>query len=112
MVARGGSPDVVLCPDVAPCMDSRFDCGDLLQRSVIHYEGELKASSAIICTHSGRKRPELLRVYLAALPKIEAPALSPLRPGLLYWPPQLAASSVPSTDPPEEKNERGRDPAE
>jgi hypothetical protein len=30
-------------------------------------------------------------VYLAALPKIEAPALSPLRPGLLYWPPQLAA---------------------
>ena len=76
-------------------------------------------------------------MYLAALPKIEAPALSPLRPGLLYWPPQLAAllaafivaagvnpsysfliqraackatsvggSSVPSTNPPEEKNER------
>ncbi len=82
-------------------------------------------------------------MYLAALPKIEAPALSPLRPGLLYWPPQLAAllaafivaagvnpsysfliqraackatsvggSSVPSTNPPEEKNERGRNPAE
>ena len=35
----------------------------------------------------------MLRVYLAALPKIEAPALSPFRfrPGLLYWPPQLAA---------------------
>jgi hypothetical protein len=32
--------------------------------------------------------------------------------GLLYWPPQLAASSVPSTDPPEEKNERGRNSAE
>jgi hypothetical protein len=30
-------------------------------------------------------------VYLAALPKIEAPALFPFRPGLLYWPPQLAA---------------------
>src|SRR4029453_10873622 len=44
----GGSPDVVLCPDVAPCMDSRFDCGDLLQRSVIHYGAERKASSAII----------------------------------------------------------------
>jgi hypothetical protein len=27
-------------------------------------------------------------------------------------PPQLAASSVPSTNPPEEKNERGRNPAE
>jgi hypothetical protein len=39
---------VVLCPDVAPCMDSRFDCRDLLQRSVIHYEAEGKASSAII----------------------------------------------------------------
>jgi hypothetical protein len=35
-------------------------------------------------------------VYLAALPKIEAPALSPLRPGLLYWPPQLAASDLPA----------------
>ena len=39
---------MVLCPDVAPCMDSRFDCRDLLQRSVIHYEAERKASSAII----------------------------------------------------------------
>ena len=39
---------MVLCPDVAPCMDSRFDCGDLLQRSVIHYGAERKASSAII----------------------------------------------------------------
>ena len=40
--------NVVLYPDVAPCMDSRFDCRDLLQRSVIHYEAERKASSAII----------------------------------------------------------------
>jgi hypothetical protein len=39
---------VVLCPDVAPCMDSRLDCRDLLQRSVIHYESEREASSAII----------------------------------------------------------------
>ena len=31
-----------------PVMDSRFDCRDLLQRSVIHYEAERKASSAII----------------------------------------------------------------
>ena len=29
-------------------MDSRFDCRDLLQRSVIYYEAERKASSAII----------------------------------------------------------------
>lgn len=38
----------------------------------------------------------MLRVYLAALPKIEAPALSPFRfrPGLLYWPAQLAAGRL------------------
>jgi hypothetical protein len=41
---------VVLCPDVAPYSDSRFDCRDLLQRSVIHYGAERKASSAIIST--------------------------------------------------------------
>jgi hypothetical protein len=46
---------VVLCPDVAPYIDSRFDCCDLLQRSVIHYGAERKASSAIISIpHSGR----------------------------------------------------------
>ena len=39
---------MVLCPDVASCMDSRFDCRDLLQRSVIYYGAERKASSAII----------------------------------------------------------------
>lgn len=39
---------MVLYPDVAPCIDSRFDCRDLLQRGVIHYEAERKASSAII----------------------------------------------------------------
>ena len=87
-----------LCPDVAPFIDSRFDCCDLLQRSVIHYGAERKASSAIISTpHSERNdRNGMLRVYLAALPKIEAPALSPFRfrPGLLYRPPQLAALSA------------------
>ena len=41
---------MVLCPDVAPCMDRRFDCRDLLQRSVIRYAAERKASSAIIST--------------------------------------------------------------
>ena len=41
---------MVLCPDVAPYSDSRFDCRDLLQRSVIHYGAERKASSAIIST--------------------------------------------------------------
>ena len=72
---------MVLCPDVAPFIDSRFDCCDLLQRSVIHYGAERKASSAIISTpHSERNdRNGMLRVYLAALPKIEAPALSPFR---------------------------------
>jgi hypothetical protein len=75
---------VVLCPDMAPFVDHRFDCRDLLQRGVIHYESERKASSAIIFAPI---HPELSRVYLAALPKIEAPALSPLRSGLLYWTP-------------------------
>jgi hypothetical protein len=35
---------VVLSPDVAPSIDSRFDYSDLLQRSVIHY-GTAKASA-------------------------------------------------------------------
>jgi hypothetical protein len=54
---------VVLCPDVAPFIGSRFDCCDLLQRSGIHYGAERKASSAIISTpHSGRndRPPELV----------------------------------------------------
>jgi hypothetical protein len=38
---------VVLCPDVVPFVDHRFDCRDLLQRSVIHY-GTAKAS-AVTC---------------------------------------------------------------
>src|SRR5512132_590216 len=38
----------ILCPDMAPFVDHRFDCRDLLQRGVIHYESERKASSAII----------------------------------------------------------------
>ena len=80
---------MVLCPDVAPCIYSRFDCCDLLQRNVIHFRAERKASSAIISiSHSGRNdRNGMLRVYFAALPKIEAPAclLSDFRPELLYW---------------------------
>jgi hypothetical protein len=45
---------VVLCPDVVPSIDSRFDCSDLLQRSVIHY-GTAKASAVtyeIVSIHS------------------------------------------------------------
>jgi hypothetical protein len=42
----GGSPDVVLYPDVAAFADNRFDCCHLLQRSVIHY-GACKASATI-----------------------------------------------------------------
>jgi hypothetical protein len=34
--------------DGASFVDHRFDCRDLLQRGVIHYEAERKASSAII----------------------------------------------------------------
>jgi hypothetical protein len=72
---------VVLCPDVVPYIDSRFDCCDLLQRSVIHYGAERKASSAIISIpHSGRNdRNAMLRVYLAALSKVEGPDLFPFR---------------------------------
>jgi len=43
-LTSGGSPDVVLCPNVAPSIDGRFDCSDLLQRSVIHC-GTAKASA-------------------------------------------------------------------
>ena len=68
---------MVLCPDVASCMDSRFDCRDLLQRSVIHYGAERKASSAIISASiQGVTTGTVASVYLAALPKIEAPAHS------------------------------------
>jgi hypothetical protein len=87
---------VVLCPDVASYIDSRFDCCDLLQRSVIHYGAERKASSAIVSTpHSGYND----RSLSAALPKIEAPALSPFRGrafyiGRLSWRPSLAAFIV------------------
>ena len=62
---------MVLCTDVAPVIDNSFDCCDLLQRSVIHYGAERKASSAIISTpHSGRnERNGMVRVHLATLPK-------------------------------------------
>jgi hypothetical protein len=41
-----------------------------------------------------------------------ASAASGLGRAMKIRPPQLATWSVPSTNPPEEKNERGRDPAE
>ena len=79
-----------------PYIDSRFDCW--VQRSVIHYGAERKASSAIISIpHSGRNdRNGMLRVYLTALPKIEAPALFPFRfrPELLYRPLQRSVQSL------------------
>ena len=37
---------MVLCPDVAPVVDRRFVCCDLLQRSVIHH-GAHRASTTI-----------------------------------------------------------------
>jgi hypothetical protein len=46
---------VVLCPDVAPSIDSRFDCSDLLQRSVIHY-GTAKASAVTWAPRTFRAR--------------------------------------------------------
>jgi hypothetical protein len=38
---------VALYPDVAPFADNRFDCGHLLQRSVIHH-GTGKATATIV----------------------------------------------------------------
>jgi hypothetical protein len=43
---------VVLCPDVVPFVDHRFDCRDLLQRSVIHY-GTAKASAVTCAPRAG-----------------------------------------------------------
>ncbi len=81
---------MVLCPDVAPCMDSRFDCRDLLQRSVIHYEAERKASSAIISAPIQGVTTGTVVASVSRGPS-EDRSSGPLRPGLLYWPPQLAA---------------------
>ena len=39
---------MVSCPDVAPYSDSRFDCRYLLQRSVILYGADRRASSAVV----------------------------------------------------------------
>jgi hypothetical protein len=84
-----------------PYIDSRFDCW--VQRSVIYYGAERKASSAIISIpHSGRNDWNgMLRVYLTALPKIEAPALFPFRfrPELLYCPPLLVVAATASESP-------------
>ncbi len=104
---------MVLCPDVAPCMDSRFDCRDLLQRSVIHYEAERKASSAIISAPiQGVTTGTVASVSRGPSEDRGSGLVSTQGRGFYIGPHQLAASSVPSTDPPEEKNERGRNPAE
>jgi hypothetical protein len=51
---RGRSSDVVLCPDVVPFVDHRFDCCDLPQRGLIHH-GAGKASPVIRpCTFRAR----------------------------------------------------------
>ena len=54
---------MVLCPDVVPIADHRFDCCDLLQRSVIHHGAECKTSSAIVYTPWYRDRNDMLRVH-------------------------------------------------
>ena len=87
---------MVPCPDVVSCIDSRFDCRNLLQRSVIHHGAEREASSAVISTpiQGVTTGTVCCEGNLAALPKIEAPALSPLRPGLLYWTPSVGGFIV------------------
>jgi hypothetical protein len=58
---------VVLCPDVAPYVDSRFDCRDLLQRSVIHY-GTAKASAVTCAPRAGQSlRRHARRAQSAAI---------------------------------------------
>jgi hypothetical protein len=52
---------VVLCPDVVPFVDHRFDCRNLLQRSVIHY-GTAKASAVTCAPRVGQS----LRRHAAA----------------------------------------------
>jgi hypothetical protein len=77
---------VALCPNVVPYSGSCFDCCDLLQRSVIHYAAERKTSSAMIfCRPLNNDRNGMLPVYLAAAPKIEAPAWSPSDSGRGFY---------------------------
>jgi hypothetical protein len=90
---REGSPDVVLYPDVAPCMDGRFDCRDLLQRSVIHYEA---ASSAIICTIRAVMTGTVAGVSRSPS-EDRSSGLVSTQAGAFILAPQLPASSVPST---------------
>ena len=80
---------MVLCPDVASCMDSRFDCRDLLQRSVIHYEAERKASSAIISAPIQGVMTGTVASVSRGPSEDRGSGLSPLRPGLLYWTPSV-----------------------
>jgi hypothetical protein len=79
---------VVLCPDVVPCMDSRFDGRDLLQRSVIHYEAERKTSSAIIIASIQGLTTGTVASNLAALPKDRSSGLVSTQAGAFM----LAAS--------------------
>jgi hypothetical protein len=53
----GASSDVVLCPDVVPVIDRRFDCCDLSQRGVIHH-GTAKASAVMgaLCAGQSLRR--------------------------------------------------------
>ena len=81
---------MVLRPDGVPFIDRRFDCRDLLQRSVIHYEAERKASSAIISAPIQGATTGTVVASVSRGPS-EDGSSGPLRPGLLYWPPQLAA---------------------
>ena len=124
-------------------MDSRFDCRDLLQRSVIYYEAERKASSAIISAPvqgvmtgtvasvargpSEDRSSGLVSTQAGAF--ILAASVGGLVGGLYRGggvnpsysfliqraackATSVGGSSVPSTNPPEEKNERSRNPAE
>jgi len=58
---------VVLCPDVVPFVDRRFDCRDLLQRSVIHY-GTAKASAVTCAPHVGQSLRRHARRAQSAAP--------------------------------------------
>jgi hypothetical protein len=58
---------VVLCPDVVPFVDHRFDCRDLLQRSVIDY-GTGKASAVTCAPRVGQSlRRHARRAQSAAI---------------------------------------------
>jgi hypothetical protein len=96
----------------------------MFKRAIAHRDEFITAQALIYALDGLQQLPEDQRpesnidhrkAILAELPipvREMAERVSDSGRGLLYWPPQLAASSVPSTNPPEEKNERGRNPAE